>query len=397
MTRRATKPAAYADHPPLAPFGITRAGDLTDLDIIGLPVWSTARPNARSVAISQGKGLTHEQARISAIMEAVEGAVAEQTRVLIAEFGTPEEMAARNRHLMPLEDLARFRADAYDEAMQRAWVRGVVYGSGEAVFAPYELIGLDMREEFPWDRDAFHISSVGLAAGPDFAFAALAAVLELVEHDATTLSDAFGHLKGTSRQLRWQAGLHAGLDEAVGRVRAAGLEPRFFDKSNRIGLPVVSAVITRPVLEEEGGGERFSGGEACRLDAGAAALAALLEAVQSRLTNIAGARDDLEPDFYEARDDALPMPDPGAPSLAEFAARYRQPPLLLADELPHAAQLDIVAGKLGQAGHTEIYLFDLPGPVEGVHVVRALVPGLKTFVEDGVSDIGLEDLIGAVA
>lgn len=389
-------PATHSQRPPLAPFGITRAGDLTDLDIIGIPVWSATRPNARSVAVSQGKGLSHEQARISAIMEAVEGAVAEQTKLLIAEFGTPEEMTARGRRLVPLEGLARFRADAYDEAMPRAWVRGAAYDSGEIVFAPYELIGLDMREELPWDRDAFHISSVGLAAGPDFEFAALAALLELVEHDATTLSDAFGHLEGTSRQLRWQAGVHTGLDEAVERVRAAGLEPRFFDKSNRIGLPVVSAVITRPVLEEEGGGERFSGGEACRLDAGAAALAALLEAVQSRLTNIAGARDDLEPDFYEARDGALPMPDPRAPSLVEFAARHRQPSLLRAEELPHAAQLDIVAGKLGEASHAEIYLFDLPGPVEGVHVVRALVPGLKTFMEDGVSDISLEDLIGVV-
>lgn len=391
------KPAMHSQSPPLAPFGITRASDLTDLDIIGIPVWSATRPNARSVAVSQGKGLSHEQARISAIMEAVEGAVAEQTKLLIAEFGRPEEMTARGRRLVPLEGLARFRADAYDEGMQRAWVRGVVHGSGEVVFAPYELIGLDMREELPWDRDAFHISSVGLAAGPDFAFAALAALLELVEHDATTLSDAFGHLEGTSRQLCMHAGVHPGLDEAVDRVRAAGLEPRFFDKSNRIGLPVVSAVITRPVLEEEGGGERFSGGEACRLDAGAAALAALLEAVQSRLTNIAGARDDLEPDFYETRDGALPLPDPRAPSLAEFAARHRQAPLLKAEELPHTAQLDIVAGKLGTAGHAEIYLFDLPGPVEGVHVVRALVPGLKTFVEDGVSDISLEDLIGAVA
>ncbi|PRH88928.1 hypothetical protein C5L14_06870 [Labrys okinawensis] len=390
------KPASAFHHPPLAPFGITRVGDLTELDIVGIPVWSAARPNARSIAVSQGKGLTHEQARISAIMEAVEGAVAEQTKALIAEFGTAEEMAARGRCLVPLEGLARFRGEAYDEQTQRAWVRGVAHGSGRPVFAPYELIGLDMREAFPWDRDAFHISSAGLAAGPSFEFAALAALLELVEHDATTFSDAFGHLEATSRQLRWQAGVHAGLDEAVARVRAAGLEPRFFDKTNRLGLPVVSAVIIRPVVSEAGGGERFSGGEACRLDAGAAALAALLEAVQSRLTTIGGVRDDLDPDFYETMDDVLPMPDPAAPCLAEFAERHRRPPLLHAGERMHAAQLDAVAAKLAEAGHTDIFLFDLPGPVAGVHVVRALVPGLKTFVEDGVSDIGLEDLTGAM-
>ncbi|MFT4134397.1 YcaO-like family protein [Labrys sp. (in: a-proteobacteria)] len=396
MTAPAMKPVPAYDHPPLAPFGITRVGDLTDLDVVGIPVWFATRPNARSIAVSQGKGLTPEQARISAIMEAVEGAVAEQTKALIAEFGTPDEMLSRGRHLVPLEELVRFRGEAYDEEAPRAWVRGVAHGSGRPAFAPYELIGLDMREEFPWDRDAFHISSAGLAAGPSFEFAALAALLELAEHDATTFSDAFGHLEATSRQMRWQAGVHAGLDEAVAKVRAAGLEPRFFDKTNRLGLPVVSAAIVRPVIGEEGGGERFSGGEACRLDAGAAALAALLEAVQSRLTHIGGARDDLEPDFYETRGDVLPTPVPGAPGLAEFAERHRQAPLPRAEELTHAAQLDIVAGKLAAAGHADIFLFDLPGPVEGVHVVRALVPGLKTFVEDGVSDIGLEDLFGAM-
>ncbi|CAM5776744.1 hypothetical protein LMIY3S_05687 [Labrys miyagiensis] len=382
-------------HPPLAPFGITRIGDLTDLDTIGIPVWFATRPNSRSVVVSQGKGLTHEQARISAIMEAAEGALAEQTRPLVAEFGTPEEMLARGRQLVPLHDLVRFRQDAFDDAAQRAWVRGIAYGSQEPVFAPYELVGLDMREEFPWDREAFSISSVGLAAGPDIEFASLAAVLELVEHDATTLSDAFGHLSYTARELRWEAGVHPGLDEAMDKVRSAGLEPRFFNKSNRIGLPVVTAVITRPVLERNGSGERFSGGEACRLDAAAATLAALLEAVQSRLTYIAGSRDDMESGHYEVIEAILRPADPLGEFLSEFAARYSLPSSQRTGMLTSGAQLDIVAGKLRDAGYPDIYLFDLPGPVEDVHVVRALVPGLRAFVEDGVSDITLEDLIGA--
>ena len=38
----------------------------------GLPVFAAMRPNARSVTVSQGKGLTRDAARVSALMEAVE-------------------------------------------------------------------------------------------------------------------------------------------------------------------------------------------------------------------------------------------------------------------------------------------------------------------------------------
>ena len=59
--------------------GITRVGDITGLDRIGVPVWFCCRPNSRGLAVSQGKGITSERARLSAIMEALEGAIAEQT------------------------------------------------------------------------------------------------------------------------------------------------------------------------------------------------------------------------------------------------------------------------------------------------------------------------------
>ena len=52
--------------------GITRLADLTGLDRIGVPVFAAIRPNSRSVATSQGKGLTADAARAGALMEAVE-------------------------------------------------------------------------------------------------------------------------------------------------------------------------------------------------------------------------------------------------------------------------------------------------------------------------------------
>ena len=44
--------------PHLATMGITRVANVTGLDRTGVPVVMVVRPNARSVAVSQGKGLT---------------------------------------------------------------------------------------------------------------------------------------------------------------------------------------------------------------------------------------------------------------------------------------------------------------------------------------------------
>ena len=38
-------------------FGITRLADVTGLDRIGIPVWMAVRPNSKTLAVSQGKGL----------------------------------------------------------------------------------------------------------------------------------------------------------------------------------------------------------------------------------------------------------------------------------------------------------------------------------------------------
>ena len=384
--------SASPNFPPLSPFGISRVGDLTDLDVIGIPVWFAVRPNSRCLAVSQGKGLTHDRARLSAVMEAIEGAVAEQTRPLIAEFGTPADLAGRSLRTVPLRSMVRCHFSEFDQLSPRAWVQGRAHGSNTPVYAPYELIGLDMRDDFPWDYGSFHVSSDGLGAGFDYPSAALSALLELIERDGTVVTDGFGHLKGLSRPLIWESGTHPGLDEAVTKVRKAGLEPYFFNKTSKIGIPTVSAMIARPVWDTQGAGLRFSGGDACRLDVAEAALAALLEAVQSRLTNISGSRDDLDASQYENFDLILPsQPDRGE-SLQIFSDRQKFPTVLTPSE-----SLDFVVSRLEKAGYREVVFFDLPCPVEGVHVVRALVPGLKTFMEGQMSSVSLEELLGTLS
>jgi ribosomal protein S12 methylthiotransferase accessory factor len=109
-------------------------------------------------------------------------------------------------------------------------------------------------------------------------------------------------------------------------------------------------------------------GYACRLSRDAALLAALLEAAQSRLTEIHGAREDV------ARGDRH-----GAAPLARWCERAR--PARRASELPHvparspAAGVRTVLGRLRRAGFAPAAA-RLDGP-PGIHVVRVVVPGLR--------------------
>ena len=59
--------------PKLPMMGITRIANITGLDRLCLPVVACMRPNAKHISVSLGKGISLTSAKVSAIMEAVEG------------------------------------------------------------------------------------------------------------------------------------------------------------------------------------------------------------------------------------------------------------------------------------------------------------------------------------
>jgi YcaO-like protein with predicted kinase domain len=75
-THRAVPPeeSLFRIEPKMPAAGVTRVADITGLDRIGIPVFSSIRPSAEGGAISvyNGKGTTAEEARVSAMMEAIE-------------------------------------------------------------------------------------------------------------------------------------------------------------------------------------------------------------------------------------------------------------------------------------------------------------------------------------
>ena len=175
--------------------------------------------------------------------------------------------------------------------------------------------------------------------------------------------------------LRHVTGGHAGLDEAVTKCVAAGFAPLFFDLTGKVPLPVAGCFVPRDVAGDKGPGTRYSAGFACRFDANEAALAALLEAVQSRLTHISGARDDIDlPDYAPfARSIAAAPAD--APSIGDFATRF---------VTSKTASFEAAAELSCRSGADDVFVFQLSGDKEGVHVVKVLAAGLIAVFDDGV-------------
>lgn len=354
----------------LRALGITRLADLTGLDVIGIPVWSAMRPNARSLSISQGKGLTHDTARLTAVMEAAEAAVAEAPETIVARYGSYSDLVRTGDESIFLPEVAACRYDRFDRDRERAWVEGRSWRTGRTVYAPYELVGLDMRCDAPWDRDAFRISSIGLAAAFDYELARLNALLEVIENDAV---ETFGLGQGSyapsvaDRQEEDEFGL------ALRMLERAGVEPTFFDLTGRHGLPVAACIIPRPASGYGGPGVAHSAGFACRPQPRKAALAALLEAVQSRLTHIAGSRDDIAEADYGPT--VRPFARTPAKALAEFTSR---PPVVP----DNAMTFDAIATRLTRCGVPDLYVFELPR-IGTICVAKVIVPGMRLAAADG--------------
>lgn len=379
-----------ADARMLHALGITRVGDITDLDSIGIPVWFACRPNSRALSVSQGKGATPALARISAVMEAAEGAAAERPEDIVSLFGTLDEIIASGRSTVPFSRIMRCRPDRIRSSHRYAWARGFAWKDRREILAPYELVGLDMRAAAPWDHTAFKMSSIGLAGSSSLERAVLHGLQEVLEHDATASLDLFGLGAGIARPVSPVGGKDPMLDDLVARVRTAGFEPHFFSLPTRVSVPVVGCFFERLVASADGAAATLTAGFACRPDAHDAAVAALLECVQSRATDIAGSRDDISEAGYGGSKAQLPRPTEAPLAGFDRVAGHRPKSACAADQ-----QLNHLLDRLAETGIDDIYVFPLARPELGIDIVRVLVPDLGTGNDQGVAQ-GSANLLEAL-
>ncbi|MCB1883546.1 MAG: YcaO-like family protein [Geminicoccaceae bacterium] len=353
--------------PHVASMGITRLADITGLDRVGVSVVMAVRPEARAVAVSLGKGLSLDAARAGALMESLETWHAERIGLPL-RLASLAELEAAGEDVLDVERLAKAAPLPFPRERRLLWVRGDDAAGTGHPWLPFEAVHTDYAEGGPPASGVLRMTSNGLASGNHPLEALEAALLEVVERDATRRFEALGPDGRKARCLDLDGVAAPGCRELLARIGAAGLPVRAFDLTAPRGTPAVMALVGSAPGEDVPPCQ----GQAARADPADALQGALLEALQTRLTFIAGARDDLERDSY-GREAVVEAVRRAAPLLGARPCRPLPPG---PEPAPLPARLEALIAGLEAAECLRVGVVELPALVPGVAVLRVLVPGL---------------------
>lgn len=356
--------------------GITRVANVTGLDSIGIPVVMVSRPNARSLAVAQGKGVDLAGAKASGLMESVEVYHAESPELPLRLCSFDE--LRYSQRVVELGELPLVSTTPFSPNLRLLWCQGADLLNEESVFLPYELVHTDYTWPQPSGSGCFAASSNGLASGNHLLEAISHGVCEVVERDATFLWS----LRGGAAQDEGRVDLATVDDPACRQVlhkfARAGVEVAVWETTSDVGIASYLCQIL-PGDADRGRGLGPAAGMGCHPARSVALLRALTEAAQSRLTKIAGSRDDIRRDRYAPGlegehsvllHERLPRPP---------ARRFGQAPNWESDTVDGdvAWELDRLRG----AGIKRVISVDLTKEAFQLPVVRVVIPGLEGLHE----------------
>jgi YcaO-like protein with predicted kinase domain len=350
--------------------GITRVGDITGLDVIGIPVVTVCRPNSRSVTVSLGKGLDLTAAKTSAVMESIETFMAERMiNPLI--LGSVNDLRL-SHPLVDVDRLPRVAGSLYHRDHPILWIEGQELCTGEPRWVPYEMVHTAYTLPAPAGTGCFVATSNGLASGNHLLEAISHAICETVERDATTLHNVYTADERTRRRIDPQTVDDADCGAALDRLSQAGMRATIWNITSDISIPAFKCLIAEerncPVQLMDG-----AEGMGCHPSRGVALLRALTEAAQARLAMISGVRDE-PPDGSAELDPArapAPEADPGTGATGDFSAV----PTFESDSFDADVSWELTA--LRSVGISELIAVNLTRAEFGIPVVRVIVPGLE--------------------
>jgi ribosomal protein S12 methylthiotransferase accessory factor len=349
--------------------GITRLGNITGLDRIGIPVAVAVRPNSRSVSVSQGKGLDLAQAMASALMEACEGFHAEE--IADCRSASYRELAAEETVVDPTTLCPGWRP--FDPQRRILWTLGFDVLRREPCWVPAESVHTDYTLTEP---DGYFLAgSNGLASGNHPIEAVNAALYELVERDAVARWMARPFETGNRRFLDLASVDDADCRALLDKYRAAEIGVRVWNVTSDIGIAAFFCEIRDLVPDDPKALSRHHGA-GCHAERTIALARALTEAAQTRLTFITGTRDDLPPATYQN----LPDPELFDALLDALAASavpipFADVPSFSADEL--RGDLLWALDRLRDTGLARAIVVDLTQAQFAIPVIRLIVPGLE--------------------
>jgi len=363
-TKRAVAPEVTFDRvqPFLAGYGITRLADVTDLDRLGVPVYTSMRPRGRITQSSQGKGARAIDAKVSALMEAIESTHAENPTVeLVRASLTSLERAGR----APVDPstLCRYVPGSWTPRLRTLWVGAEDLVTGRDCLVPASSVYF----LYP---SAFLTSTNGLASGNDVTEATLHALLEIYERDALSILVDDDEVSFDDCDVIDLSTIDVPfLVEHAARLYQAGITLRL------LRVPLESTIHTFVALLLDSSplapSTHISSGFGAHLDPAIAASRAITEAAQTRIGNIQASREFLTMDmFSDLHDQFFELAMGFEPDTAWSSLRD-------ATTATIAGDLAAVIEQCRTDGATQIIRHVLTPPDHVVSVVKVQIPGAR--------------------
>ena len=358
--------------------GISEVRDITDLDILDVPVFASERPQARGDAVTFGKGLRSIDAEVGAYMEALEFFFAEPGIGSVStRWGSPRDVSGQERADDAILDFVPLlgREVDLDGPLLLASVRNLESGvecaiPAELIFYPAPDVG----------QSLFGSSTNGLASGNSLLDATIQALLELIERDIWS----FEFVRCASKLVE-AVSLPDDVREIVERAERNGLQLKIRTIPNDYGMPFFAAFVFDLNNPRR---KTFNGGWACDLDRDRALVRAVTEAAQSRVAFIDGRRKvrttpaGFESDAQRQEEKLLRQHMQGVSDPREQILLTDIPDLAVVGTLEQ--KLDAVIERLRGVVQEPIFRVAFTTPESPLQVVRVVVPLLENLKESRV-------------
>lgn len=355
--------------------GITRVADITGLDRIGIPVFTSMRPKAGegAVTVYNGKGFTPQEAEASAIMEGVERYSAEpgDHRLFAGNLGS---LGREGYEVLDPVRLIIPTLRRYSQAEELEWVLGTSITKGVDILVPAEAV----FHPYARANQLFQTNTNGLAVGNAMEEAVIHGLMEVIERDAWSLFEVD---TSSSRDLDVEGSRCncRPVREIVRKLEAASVRVFLKDITSDVGIPTIAAALDDEMTKDPA---LLSLGVGAHLVPEIAVLRALTEAIQSRLTTIHGTREDTFKAEFARRI--------GYERMRRINRRWFEPSRgsVTVDELgAHVSgdfldDINFTLERLRNVGLGEVILVDLTRKGLGIPAVRVIVPGLEVYAMD---------------
>ena len=353
---------------PLVPLtGVTQVNDITDVDRLGIPVFTCTRPGINGKDfVHNGKGATPVAARVSAIMEAIERYSAEPDgRDLIS--GTYSELSVEHTVLYP-EDLILPKTADPNATITWVWAYDII--QDEPVLVPAHAVF------HPLDQSHGSLTRThtnGIASGNTLEEAIFHALAELVERDAWSLAEASRNAGPVVGDITDERCL-----KVIESFRKEGVEVLVRDITSDIRVPTIVAICDDVKLKDPALLCTGAGTHTCPE---IAVLRALTEVAQSRATQLFV--DGTKPTGADMRR-VMGYERTKRMNKLWFAIEsesdYEDIGAFRSDDF--LSDIEYVLGELKKAGLDRCIVADITREDIGVPVVRVIVPGLEVLTMD---------------